>query len=79
MPALSTRMGVPNGMEAAPKAPVATPQFPPETTQEPTGSGFMRCPMPPIFSSNPDSLRQFYKGGRIPQYRIWSQGLKGNQ
>jgi hypothetical protein len=29
---------------------------------------FLRCPLPPIHS-NPDSLRQFYRGG-VPQYRL---------
>lgn len=58
-------------------APVQTPtaHFPPTTPMEPTGSGFTRCPMPPIWSSNPDSLRQFYRSGMVPQIRIYSQSI----
>lgn len=91
MPLLSQRMGVPKGYEPVPvhpdpqsaqpinTAPVTTPvaNFPPETKQEPVGNGFTRCPLPPIWQSNPDSLRMFYKGGVIPQNRIYSQSLKG--
>lgn len=33
---------------------------------------FMRCPLPPIWTSNPDSIRQFYVGGRVPQTRIYT-------
>ena len=88
MPLLSQRMVMPHGYEpvspASPEpvntAPVTTPvsNFPPETKQEPVGSGFMRCPMPPIWSANPDALRQFYKSGVVPQNRVYSQSLKGN-
>lgn len=37
-----------------------------------------RCPLPPIFSSNPDSLRQFDAKGQVPQHRILSPSLQGD-
>ena len=30
----------------------------------------LRCPLPNITTPSPDSLRQYYAGGRIPQYRF---------
>lgn len=36
---------------------------------QPTFNPMIRCPLPPI-SSTPDSLRQFYTGGVVPQMRI---------
>jgi hypothetical protein len=32
----------------------------------------IRCPLPPIFQASPDSLRQFYQGGKVPQTRLLS-------
>jgi len=45
--------------------------------QVPTGEGtgfnpLLLCPIPK-FSSNPDGLRQYYRGG-VPQWRIFSPG-----
>jgi hypothetical protein len=40
-----------------------TPAFPPDIDP------FLRCPLPPV-QATPDSLRQFYRGGQIPQRRI---------
>lgn len=42
------------------------PQFP---EGQPTKNPFLRCPMPPV-AITPDSLRQYYTGGQIPQFRI---------
>lgn len=44
-------------------APTQPPQFPPAPHP------YLRCPLPPV-SVTPDSLRQFYKGGEVPQARI---------
>lgn len=38
-------------------------------TFEPTVNPVIRCPLPPV-SATPDSLRQFYIGGQIPQARL---------
>jgi hypothetical protein len=43
--------------------------FPPVIEGQPTLNPFLRCPMPPI-SVTPDSLRQYYSGGQIPQFRV---------
>jgi len=39
------------------------------TSLEPTYNKFLRCPLPPV-AFTPDSSRQFYKGGNIPQSRL---------
>lgn len=61
-------------------APVQSVQamHPPTTSMEPTGTGFTRSPIPPIWTSNPDSIRQFYRSGMVPQLRIWTPPLKGS-
>jgi hypothetical protein len=46
--------------------------------EEPGNTSMIRCPLPPIFSSNPDSLRQFDAKGQIPQNRILSPALDGD-
>lgn len=52
----------------------ASPQasLPPVQGLEPTLNTMIRCPLPPIFQSNPDSLRQYYQGGKVPQNRLLS-------
>lgn len=69
MPPLSEMLGgLPPGytpVERQPvlSAPTQPPQFPPAPHP------YLRCPLPPV-SVTPDSLRQFYKGGEVPQARI---------
>jgi hypothetical protein len=43
--------------------------FPPPIVGQPTINPFLRCPMPPV-AVTPDSLRQYYSGGQIPQFRV---------
>ena len=43
--------------------------LPPPLEGQPTLNPFLRCPLPPI-AVTPDSLRQYYSGGQIPQFRI---------
>lgn len=52
----------------------ASPQasLPPLSDLQPTINTMIRCPLPPIFQAAPDSLRQFYRGGVIPQTRLLS-------
>jgi hypothetical protein len=52
----------------------ASPQasLPPVQGLEPTLNTMIRCPLPPIFQSNPDNLRQYYQGGKVPQNRLLS-------
>ena len=85
MPTLSDRLvkeqsGVPEGMEpATPTQTIQAPvQRPALNGLEPTGTGFTRCPLPPIYTQNPDNLRTWFNGGKVPQIRIYPQQLKGN-
>lgn len=57
----------------------ASPQasLPPTTGLEPTLNSMLRCPLPPIFQAAPDSLRQFYQGGKVPQTRLLSAITNG--
>lgn len=52
----------------------ASPQasLPPAADLQPTSNPMIRCPLPPIFEAQPDSLRQFYVGGQVPQTRLLS-------
>jgi hypothetical protein len=43
--------------------------LPPLREGQPTKNPFLRCPMPPV-AVTPDSLRQYYIGGQVPQFRI---------
>lgn len=70
MPPLSQMLGgLPVGYEhiqapsQTPGNPAQPPEYPPATNP------YLRCPLPPV-NVTPDSLRQFYKGGEIPQARI---------
>lgn len=44
----------------------------PSSNQQPGLSPFLRCPLPPVWTSSPDSLRQFYQGGTYPQIRLFN-------
>ena len=68
---LMSHQGVPAGY-----VPVATPQRPPaDPILTPVHNTFIRTPIPPIWTANPDSVRQFDVGGRVPQFRIYAQQL----
>jgi hypothetical protein len=56
------------------------PLLPTPPSSEPGYPVWIRCPAPPILlGSNPDSLRQYYQGGGIPQFRFLNiQGNNGN-
>lgn len=41
----------------------------------PLANGLIRCPIPPIYQTNPDSVRQFDLGGKLPQIRIYAKSL----
>lgn len=45
-----------------------------QTQFPPTPNPIIRCPLPPL-SSNPDSLRQYYVNGSVPQTRIFQPSL----
>lgn len=56
--------------------PVAVSDFPrapaSPTNLDPGYSTFIRCPLPPIWSATPDSLRQFYRNTNVPQNRLFN-------
>ena len=41
-------------------------------SSEPTLNPFLRCPLPPVWQTTPDSLRQFFQGFRVPQTRLFN-------
>jgi hypothetical protein len=43
--------------------------LPPERDVQPGFNPMLRCPLPPV-SATSDSLRQFYRGGQVPQSRL---------
>lgn len=57
--------------DAAPKANLPTPNM----DLQPGRSNMMRCPLPAIWQSNPDSLRSYYLKGQVPQTRLLSPVL----
>jgi len=79
MPDLSERqVAVGDHNVVSPSQPVQA-MHPPMTQPPSVVTGFTRSPMPPIWSSNPDSLKQFEKSVQVPQVRIWAPALKGSQ
>jgi hypothetical protein len=44
----------------------------PSTDLAPGYNPYLRCPIPPIWQSAPDSLRQFYNGASVPQVRLFN-------
>lgn len=48
-------------------APIAFPPF--HNDLQPVYNPYIRCPLPPI-SVTPDSLRQYYVNGQVPQFRV---------
>lgn len=42
----------------------------PSSDMEPGRNMMLRCPMPSLWSVSPDSLRQFYIKGQVPQSRV---------
>lgn len=73
MPSLSETLVNQNDIPAeAIMTPVKSNMPDPQQTQQPLAyNTYQRCPLPPLWNSNPDSLRQFYVSG-VPQYRVYS-------
>jgi hypothetical protein len=59
----------PSGLEIT--GPDSTHKSPSEADLQPRFNSMMRYPLPPVTVS-PDSLRQFYRGGILPQKRLLS-------
>lgn len=56
----------------APASGAAPAPPPPAGNLQPNLNAMLRCPLPPIWQTSPDSLRQFYLGGQVPQARLLS-------
>ena len=78
MPDLSERQVAVGDHNVVSPPQTPTANFPPMPQPVRVGTGFTRSPMPPIWSSNPDSLAQFEKSVQGPHVRIWTPPLKGN-
>jgi hypothetical protein len=63
-----------------PVAPVtaSTPPTIPATNMEPGLNTVLRCPIPPVWQSSPDSLRQFYQNNQVPQIRLFNPPPNSN-
>jgi len=74
MPTLSERRGV----DLKGYTPITAPSNPVPSlvtsskNVEPGLNPYLRCPLPPIWQSSPDSLRQFYHNGVVPQVRLFN-------
>jgi hypothetical protein len=44
---------------------------------QPNMNPMMRCPLPPIWQTTPDSLRQFYSSAQVPQTRLFNPPANG--
>ena len=73
---LASRTGV--DLEGyTPVAPVSGSPTPAQGTSSPNNTQpglnpFLRCPIPPVWQSSPDALRQFYNNQVVPQTRLFN-------
>lgn len=44
----------------------------PSSNLEPGYNVYIRCPLPPVWTSSPDSLRQYYRNNVVPQTRLFN-------
>jgi hypothetical protein len=79
MPALSDVTGLDMSKYEHVDAPIRTPQASsPSSDLEPGYNVFLRCPLPPIWSAQSDSLRQFYRASLVPQVRLFAPTASQN-
>jgi hypothetical protein len=69
MPTITDSLSADTSRYQSVEIPVGGTNLPPLNEGQPTINPYLRCPLPPI-SVTPDSLRQYYVGGQIPQFRI---------
>ena len=73
MPSIASRTVTPESVGFTPTASAPTPTAMPSidfAVGSPTPSNStLRCSLPPIIAA-PDNMRQFYRGGAIPQSRL---------
>lgn len=71
MPSLSEAVGTDLSGYKPVEPGVAQPMPPPSSTPSYVNP-MMRCPLPPIWQTSPDSLRQFTNNGVVPQNRLFT-------
>ena len=64
---------------SSPAPPNPAPSFDGQQTGglEPGRNTMIRCPLPPLWQASPDSLRQFYVKGQVPQMRVMLPSAPG--
>jgi hypothetical protein len=73
MPALAERLGADwSGYQPVDKGATPTGSNPPTTDKAPGLNVFLRCPIPPVWNTSSDSLRQFYHNHEVPQVRLFN-------
>lgn len=72
MPALSEVTGQNLSNYAPVSTPTPTTPIIPIIDQQPGLNVYLRCPLPPVWQSSPDSLRQFYSNNKVPQTRLFN-------
>jgi hypothetical protein len=83
MPALS-EIASPSSLRdasriAATALPIAnSPVAAPPVSTQPGLNPVLRCPIPPIWQTTPDSLRQFYNTGGVPQMRMFTPPINSS-
>ena len=75
MPALAERTTSQvdmSGYVPVDKLSAAPAQGIPSSNLEPGYNVYIRCPLPPVWTSSPDSLRQYYRNNLVPQTRLFN-------
>lgn len=76
MPPLSeTLMSAHGGIPAGYTPVTDRPTAPPQPEPVPVNNTFLRCPLPPLWIANPDTIKLFDVNGKVPQQRIYTRSL----
>jgi hypothetical protein len=70
MPSIASRLRPDPPLPPTGALPPVYIQKPPVPPAAPPISSTLRSPLPNLMVMQPDSLRQYYAGGQIPQYRF---------
>ena len=70
MPTIASRLRPDLPPSAGIPAPVSNPPSPPLAPAAPVMNSMLRSPLPNLVVTSSDSLRQYYTGGQVPQYRF---------
>lgn len=72
MPSLSEMTNLDLGNYKPIESPIRPTASVPTVNLEPGHNIYLRCPIPPIWTTTPDTLRQFYKNDVVPQFRLFN-------